>query len=76
MMHGQTQIKFKCSKMSGFLIPAMTAVNILHTISLFLGALAKLRKATKSFVGLPVLLPVHPSGHPQGTTWFPLDGFS
>jgi len=41
----------------------------------FLGAFAKLRKATTSFV-MSVCLPVHPSVRPYGTTRLKLDGFS
>jgi hypothetical protein len=39
----------------------------------FLGAFAKLRKVTVSFV-MSVCL--HLPSHPRGTTWLPLDGFS
>lgn len=45
-----------------------------YTFWCFLGAFAKLRRETISFV-LSVCLSVVPSVCPHGTTWLPLDGF-
>jgi len=46
-------------------------IKHIHSTCCFSGAFAKLRKTTISFV-----MPVRPSDRPQGTTRFPLDGFS
>jgi hypothetical protein len=48
--------------------------DLVRVHSWFLGAFAKLRKATTSFV-MTVRPCVHPSGGPHGTTWLSLDGF-
>ena len=45
--------------------------QVFNLILAFVGAFAKLRKATVSFV-----MHVRPSVRPQGTTVLPLDGFS
>jgi hypothetical protein len=54
----------------------LTGVDFAVSVALFfLGAFAKLLKATVSFV-ISICLSVRPSARLHETNWFPLDGFS